>query len=128
MAKYRIGKPGLAQFDGNPLVAETIRLLGTDYKISSFTTETRAANLKHMGIPAYGLYLSEGSRFVVIYNGEVSSVATVSADTMGASGVSYDVGKTAPLPVGAVIVEVSYYARYWMTVTTVTDPALAAKN
>jgi hypothetical protein len=73
-------------------------------------------------------HCGEGERYVVIINDRVEDVEMVHSNTVGASGLNYDIGGKFTPPVGTWIIRVYYYTKYWMDICNVVPRAISAPN
>jgi hypothetical protein len=102
--KVRLSKKVFSQLPVD--VAEAIRDVVARYdygqgsSIKSFTYEVKPAGFK--------LYLGEDNRNTVVYKGQVQTVDMAGSHNFGASDLNYSVGKSVPIPTGAVVLNVWY--------------------
>ena len=115
MAKQRISKKLLATYPRE--VAEYIVHRWGDY--------CKSATIVHHTAP-YTLYNGEGYHFFVHHNGKNMSMETVSSNTIGAAGLNHDICGSTVIPANTIIVQVSYYAGFHMTIIHVDPIALSA--
>jgi hypothetical protein len=105
--KKRIGRKGLT---GMPeAVQQRLREFGERFHVASFD---------HQVIDARRSFpIMEGNRFCGFgADGQEASFETVTSDTIGASGVSYAIGKRFCMPVGSWLIRVQYYTRFFIEV------------
>lgn len=112
--KHRISKKTLSQMPA-PIAAK-VKELGERFNLKSFSYYQSSA-LK--------VYHAEGSKYFYFYDGKELSVEMVSENTVGASGVRYEIGAEVLLPVGAVVIEVWYLGGFGMSISSVGDPLLS---
>jgi len=112
--KQRISKKLLAQY---PVEVQNYILRWKEY--------VKSATVTHESAP-YRLHNGEGYKFFVWYNGTTMNVNTVSADTLGGSGLNHDINGSTLIPANTIIVEVSYYAGYMMRIIHVDPVAISA--
>lgn len=99
------------------LVAEKVKFLAENYGIKSLTLDTITEGYQYSA--------GEGQKVVVVYGNESRGVEMVSQNSLGAAGVCHDIGaRTPPLPAGAWLIVISYYTKYWMTVSNVVPKRL----
>lgn len=113
--KSRISKKLLTSLPEN--VAEMVKHLADDYNIKSAKICTMAEG--------YKVYASEGDRVEVIYGERSQGVEFVSANTLGASGLCHDLNGSFVPPVGAWIVRVWYYDKYYMDIGNIVPQQIA---
>jgi hypothetical protein len=118
--KIRISKSGkFAKLFPKP-VARRIREIASEYsnlKSLSFTTESASKRF----------YVGEGERYEGIFaDGKSAGFETVSANTIGASGLSHAINSQFQMPEGVYLVRVSYYTRYFMDVIFIGPVAIGA--
>lgn len=105
--KIRISRKMYQTFPTN--VADAITRIAEDYRIKSFTFKTVAED--------YKFYVGEGDSYTGISaDGRTAGFETVSAETIGAMGVSHRIGAQFAMPAGSYVIRVSYYTKYWMDV------------
>jgi len=116
--KIRISKKLLASLP--PIVADAIKTIQSDHD-----------SIKSMNVSIYQdwyeLYCDEGDQYTCIYGDEVKSLEMVSAHTIGASNVRYEIGAIIPLPVGTVLLTVWYLGKYHLQLTNIV-PSSASVN
>lgn len=115
-AKVRLSKKFYAELPAN--VASRIESIAADYRIASATFNAVAEG--------YKVYAGEGDRIEIIVGEKSAAVEMVSENTLGASGLCHSIGAQTTPPVGAFVVTVSYYTKYWMTIDNVQPRAIAA--
>lgn len=73
------------------------------------------------------VHFGEGDFYEFIYADECVGVEMVTQNTVGAAGVSYEIGaQSPPLPAGTWFVHVHYYTKYWMTIGNVVPKRIEA--
>lgn len=116
--KTCISKPALAAFP-EP-VRDAIRAYADRFAIKSLTFVTVD--------PKHTWWAGEGEHYTLIYGAETQSVETVAEHNVGARYVLYEaIGTTFSAPVGAWVVEVYYYGKFFMTVFNVQSDRLTAE-
>lgn len=104
--RRRIAKPLLKNLPQK--VAERVEALAVEYRIKSATVLVYQHGWK--------LYAGEGDRFEFIMGEETASVEMVHSNTVGAAGLAHDIGTIKTPPVGAWIIRIHYYTKYWMDI------------
>lgn len=113
--KTRISKKALAELP--PEVADAVRDIQSGHpNIKSFTF----TGVEH----DYPFYAGEGYEITVIVNDRRSSVEMAAEHNAGSAGVSYRIGESFTAPVGAFVLVVTYYDKYYLTVYNVQQPAM----
>lgn len=91
----------------------------------------KSATIKIHSMP-FRMYLSEGSRYwharyIKELKGYIVSegVEMATAHTVGSSHVYYQIGTEVSLLAGDIVIEISYYGGYSMTIHNVVDTAIA---
>ena len=115
MAKQHISKKLLATYPREVAA----------YIVNRWGDYVKSATIVHQTAP-YVLYNGEGYHFFVYHNGEVMSLETVSSNTLGASGLNHDINGSTVIPANTIIVQVSYYQGFHMTIIHVDPVALEA--
>lgn len=117
MTKLRVSKSGqFAQTFPKP-VAGRIREIAADYGIKSITFQTRQQNKPFV--------VGEGCRyFGIADDGREASFEVVSANTVGAAGLSHAINSQFHMPAGSWLIDVSYYCGYYMTAYRIVPEAL----
>jgi hypothetical protein len=95
-------------------VAEVVRDLGEDYRLMGKNVTVCTVE------EGYQRTMGEGERIEILFGERRMGGEMVHSDTVGATGVHYDIGaKTPPMPAGTWFVLVYYYSRYWMQIANV---------
>jgi hypothetical protein len=117
MAKrIRISKKLLKELP--TMVAEKVKRLADGYGIKSTTIESKPEG--------YKVYPREGDRVEMVYGENSQGIEFFTENSVGASGVSYNLsGHTEP-PAGTWVIRVSYYTKYWMDIVNVGQRQLPA--
>lgn len=116
MSKVRISKKLLAQQYPQAVVNQ-INAIANRYHIKSFNADIVTSNKE--------FYVGEGESFTGIKaDGTSASFEVVSANNIGASGLSHKIGERFSMPAGTYLINVYYYTKYFMTVYTVSPEAL----
>jgi len=55
---------------------------------------------------------------------ETASVEMVHSNTVGAAGLAHDIGTIKTPPVGAWIIRIHYYTKYWMDIVHIVEPRI----
>ena len=113
MAKVRISKKLLKEYPQDV----------QDY-IAQWTDYVKSATIKHETAP-YKLFNGEGYRFHVHHGNSHMQLETVSEFTLGAAGLNHDICGYTMIPAGTIIVQISYYAGYHMTIYHIGYPEIA---
>jgi hypothetical protein len=106
-----------------PIVANAVKQLGEEYRMGQ-------RQITFVEYPEGYVYTAgEGHRIVLIQGERCVSAEMVHSNTVGASGVHYDIGsKTPPLKEGTWLVIVSYYHRYRMRLVKIVQPQLEGET
>jgi hypothetical protein len=115
MAKVRISKKLLAQYPREV----------SEYIVNRWSDYVKSATIEHVNAP-YRLHNGEGYHFFVYHNGKNMSMETVSEASLGAAGLNHDVCGSTVIPAGTIIVQVTYYAGFHMTIIHVDPIAISA--
>lgn len=102
--KTRISQKALGAFPQT--VSSAIRALADDYQIKSLTFITVD--------PAHSWWVGEGERYTLIYGEEIRSAEVVAEHNLGAAGVVHAIGTTFTAPVGAWVLRISYYGKFFL--------------
>lgn len=97
-------------------VSERVKALADGYGIKSASVVVYPYGWK--------VYAAEGDRFELIMGEQSASIEMVSERTLGAAGLSHDIGATGIPPVGAWIIRIHYYTKYWMEIINIADSQL----
>lgn len=117
MTKMRISKSGEFTKTFPAEVAATIREIAADYGIKSITTRPQTSSKEFI--------VGEGYRYTGIHSdGRQASFEVVSANTIGAAGLSHAINSRFRMPAGSWLIIVSYYCGYWMEVVQITGEEL----
>lgn len=112
---FRISKEALGLFPSE--VASEIRRIASDYRIATVSVYTK--------MPA-SYYVAEGEQVTAIRGGQSTSVEMVSQDTVGARGVSYQIGaEIQPRPGDWLICTQYFMGKYYMTIRNYGSYALS---
>lgn len=122
MSKVRISKSGKFSKLFPAPVAKRIREIADEYSNIKSITFTNESSSKVF-------YVGEGERYEGIFtNGESTGFETISANTVGGSGLSWRINDSFRMPEGVYLVRVSYYTRYFMDVIFIGPEALPAQR
>lgn len=112
---FRISKEALGLFPSE--VATAIKRIASDYRIATVSVYTETP----------GSYsVMEGERVTAIRGGQSTSVEMVTQDTIGARGVSYQIGSKVETRPGDWLISVQYFmGKYYMDVRNYGSRALS---
>ena len=100
-------------------VVDQIKSIASRYSIKSFNAETVTSDKK--------FYVGEGDSFTgIAADGTSASFEVVSANNIGASGLSHKIGEQFSMPAGTYLINVYYYTKYFMTVYRISPELIAA--
>jgi len=116
MAKQRISKKLLAQY---PIEVQ-------QYIVNRWGEYCKSATIVHKQAP-YTLYNGEGYHFFVHHCGKSMSMETVSEASLGVAGLNHDINGSTVIPPNTIIVQVSYYQGFHMTIIHVDPVAIAPR-
>ncbi len=112
---FRISKEALGLFPSE--VATAIKHIASDYRIATVSVYTETPG-------AYSVM--EGERVTAIRGGQSTSVEMVTQDTIGARGVSYQIGSKIETRPGDWLICTQYFlGKYYMDVRNYGSRALA---
>jgi hypothetical protein len=119
MTKVKAGKKF---FDSLGELGPKIQSIAAEFRLDKSWIHYEVATA---GLKAATLYNNEGQRSWVFYGEKWIKVETVSANTLGAAGVTMDVCGSMPMPAGSTFVTIEYFGgRYVMRVVNVAAQAL----
>lgn len=112
---FRLSRAALALFPSE--VAAEIKRIATAHHIATVSVYTK--------MPA-SYYVAEGEQVTAIRGGQSTSVEMVSQDTVGARGVSYQIGaEIQPRPGDWLICTQYFMGKYYMTIRNYGSYALS---
>ena len=99
-------------------VVKKIEQVADSHRIKSFSFETVDENKT--------FYVGEGESYTGIApDGKSASFEVVSANNIGASGLSHKIGERFAMPAGSYLINVYYYTKYFMTVYKISPKMIA---
>lgn len=111
----RISKKSLAAFPAS--VSEAIRSIQAGHpNIKSFSYAVVT--------PDHKFYTGEGYQYTVVYGDDSNHVEMVAEHNIGSSNVSHRIGETFTCKVGAFVLLVSYYTKYFLDIYNVQETPL----
>lgn len=100
-------------------VVTKINDIAADYRIKAFTLETVSEDKVFV--------IGEGEKYTGISaDGRTAGFEVVSANTIGASGLSHRINSQFAMPAGSYLIRVSYYTKYFMDVYQISPKMIGA--
>lgn len=99
-------------------VVQKIQAIGKDHGIKSFGMITVGENKT--------FYIGEGEGYTgITADGKTASFEVVSANNIGAAGLSHRIGSQFSMPAGTFLIRTSYYTKYFMDVYYIAPKMIA---